>query len=786
MKRTIDLEKRRRAVIVGVGAVSAHGVGANTLWDSSVAGVVSIRPVEHLDMNGYRTTFAGEVPVAARQELKANLGSYEVKDAALRFAVNAAAEAMSGVGDGLAVDPEMWGLVLGTCNGGLLSSQRWYSDRQTEGNTTDPMDLVLSTPQGMAEAIASLYSIRGPVHSLNTACAAGANVIGYGAWLIQSGQSDAVLVAAADALSSIVISGFNSLESLSPAPATPYDRDRQGLSLGEGAGVLVLVEEGVANQAGIRPLAEVLGMGLSSDGHDPTAPHPEGAGAGRAMQSALRSAGLASEEIAYVNSHGTGTPLNDSAETNAVKIGLGDAAYQIPMSSTKSMIGHLLGAAGALEAIVTVNSIDHQEIPPTAGLVNPGPECDLDYVPMKSRSADIDFAMCNNFAFGGANASLVLARPASGRSLPPWNLDKVQVSGAEVLMGGVSNVDELWSAFERGAEYDDSDGPARVEVDENEYLTPRQRRRMDRLSVLSVIAAKRALQHANIAEGQVAPERLGIVFGTAIGPMESMERFAAPVLKDGPSAASPAVFPNTVYNAAAGQVSIALNAVGPTTTVTDGHAAGAAAMSYAADLLATDQADAIVVIGADTPTPLVADAYRDIGAGRRGFKQSEAVSAIVLERAASLEMRGGRPIMNLLAHSAANDAIGPGRWRRNGEALERAMNQALEQSKFEPNDVSSVWTDIGGYKLVDAAEESAIRRVFPGRDKIIRSPKRTLGDPGAAGPLVSLALLAEAWNRGADIGVGMIVASTYGGGYVAHVVAPPNPPTKHDDGVSNE
>src|SRR5439155_479843 len=249
------------------------------------------------------------------------------------------------------------------------------------GEAADPRLVMLVPPQALAEAVSGAFGIKGPVLSIDTACAAGANAIGYAAELVRTGQADAVLTGGSDALSDVLFAGFNSLESLSPAPAAPYSKDRSGLSLGEGSGMLVLVREDLAREAGLPILAEVMSYALSADGYHATAPHPEGEGAARAIKAALAAGGIKPEEVRYVNGHGTGTAKNDPAETAATKVGLGDAARNVAVSSTKSMIGHLLGAAGAVENIVTVQALVHQIVPPTANFTEPDPECDLDYTP---------------------------------------------------------------------------------------------------------------------------------------------------------------------------------------------------------------------------------------------------------------------------------------------------------------------------------------------------------------------------------------------------------------------
>jgi 3-oxoacyl-[acyl-carrier-protein] synthase II len=399
-----------RVVVTGVGAITGQGTTADDLWEGSRAGRVAISEMDHLPMEGYMTKLGGEVK--RKQDPDHDYmqpGGY--REPVLDFGLKAAEEAVAqcGVLPGGKIPAERWGIVVGTCNAGLLAAEQWYLGKM-KGESPDPKLVLLSTPQALAEALAQAFDVKGPVLSINTACAASANAIGYGAELIRYGQADAVLTGGAEALSGVLYSGFNSLESLSPKPAAPYSKDREGLSLGEGSGMMVLMREDLAREFGAPILAEQLGYSLSADGYHPTAPHPEGQGAGRAIKAALKFAGASPEEVAYVNSHGTGTAKNDPAETAATKVGLGEHAYKTTVSSTKSMIGHLLGAAGAVENIVTVKAIENQVAPPTANYREQDPECDLDYVPLTARKAKVETVAINGFGFGGQNAVTIFRR----------------------------------------------------------------------------------------------------------------------------------------------------------------------------------------------------------------------------------------------------------------------------------------------------------------------------------------------------------------------------------------
>src|ERR671936_2571927 len=264
------------------------------------------------------------------------------------------------------------------------------------------------------------------------------------------------------------------------------------------------------------------------------------------------------------------------------------------------MIGHLLGAAGAVENIVTVRAIEEQVAPPTANYREPDPECDLDYVPNEQRTVPIDIAVSNNFAFGGANASVVWARPGIREAPPPVpEFDRVVITGMAALTPAGLDPAALWNAFAEGkvvSEPENGNWVGRVVFDPAEYLPPKERKRVDRLGLFSLIGSKLALADAALEVTDENRGRVGAIIGTGVGPMESMETFSRPVIEEGPAAANPAVFPNTVYNAAGGQVAMQVGAVGPASTVTAGHAAGASAICYAYDLVRCNRADALVCV----------------------------------------------------------------------------------------------------------------------------------------------------------------------------------------------
>jgi 3-oxoacyl-[acyl-carrier-protein] synthase II len=773
-----------RVVITAMGAVTSQGTGVEALWYGVRAGRVAIGPVRGLPMDGYATGIGGEVTDLPRQEFpyREHLGATEAEPA-VELALAAARQAMADHGGLPGIPAERWGVAIGSCNGGMRSGERVlrraHTGRRAPGDTRQ---LLLVSPHAIAEILASAFGLKGPVLSVNTACASAAHAMAHAVETIRAGRADAMLVGGSDAFAETAFAGFSCLESLSERPAAPYSRDRDGLSLGEGSGMLVVAAESVAQACRAPVLAEVLGYGLSADGHHATAPHPEGEGAARAIRQALSRSGLAPEDIGYVNGHGTGTPKNDSAESNAVRAALGEAAEKTALSSTKSMVGHLLGAAAAVEAIVTVAALGEQLAPPTASFTAADPKCGLDAVPGTARPLTMEVALSNNFAFAGANATLALGRPGARAGLPPTLADeRVVVTGIGVLSPAGSSPGELWRAYRegQGPAADEAEGLrfARIDFDPNRHLSRRERRRVDRFGQLAIAACRAALADAGLAPG----ERVGVVLGSGLGPMRSTEDFFRPVMAEGPAAASPAIFPNTVYNAAAGQVAMVLGTKGPTSTATAAHAAGASALCIAGDMLRTGTADAVLVPAVDDVTETVADAYRRLpltgGAAGHRYTLAEGGIALLLERASAAKARGARVLAEFAGHGTAFDAAGAGRWDPRGDGVFRAMTAALAEAAVTPAQLAAVWANAAGIAAVDRPEARAVRRLGTGAP--VLTPKRTLGEPVGAGAHLSAALAITGWWNGRDSappGPALINSSSLGGTHISLVLRPGTEP----------
>jgi 3-oxoacyl-[acyl-carrier-protein] synthase II len=407
----------RRVVVTGLGAVTPLGIGAEKSWTALCAGTPGVGPITKFDATGYPSRIAGEVKEFNPADF---IEKKDIKkmDTFIHYAVAASQMAVDDAG--LKVTPEnaeRVGVYIGAGIGGLPAIEHFHKVLLEKGpDRVSPFFIPMVIINLASGQVAIRLGAKGPNSCAVTACATGNHCIGDAFRIIQRGEADVMLAGGAEAtITPLAVAGFGSARALSrrndvPARASrPFDKERDGFVLGEGAGVLVLEELESARRRGARIYAELIGYGMNSDAYHITAPAEEGEGAVRCMELAIADAGIAKEEIGYINAHGTST-MADAIETKAIKQVFGERAYRIPVSSTKSMTGHLLGAAGGVEAVFSVLAVARNVLPPTINLENADPECDLDYVPWKAREASVSAALSNSFGFGGVNACLLFRR----------------------------------------------------------------------------------------------------------------------------------------------------------------------------------------------------------------------------------------------------------------------------------------------------------------------------------------------------------------------------------------
>ena len=414
---------RRRVVVTGVGLVSPLAIGTGPTWEGLISGASGIGPITRFDTADYPAKIAGEVKgfdptdYVEKKEVKKS-------DTFIHYAIAAADFAMEdaglevGEGGDAGMSGERVGVVIGSGIGGLPLIESMSETLRTRGPSRVSPFFIPGLIVNMAAGQVSIrYGAKGPNSAPATACTTGLHAVGDAFRLVQTGEADAMIAGGAEAvISPLAVAGFAAMRALSmrndePEKASrPWDKDRDGFVIGEGAGILVMEELESARSRGADVYAEIVGYGMSGDAYHISAPHPEGDGAVLAMENALADADLAPDAIGYLNAHGTSTPLGDLGEVKAIHRVFGDHAHELAVSSTKSSTGHLLGAAGGLESGILALALRHQKLPPTINHDEPGEGCDLDFVPNQARDVDLEYALTNSFGFGGTNGTLIMRR----------------------------------------------------------------------------------------------------------------------------------------------------------------------------------------------------------------------------------------------------------------------------------------------------------------------------------------------------------------------------------------
>jgi 3-oxoacyl-[acyl-carrier-protein] synthase II len=411
-------EMRKGVVVTGLGCISPLGNNVNKTWENLVNGVSAAGPVTRFDTTEYRTKIAAEIKDFDPREFFGNKEARRM-DRFAQYGLIASQEAVENsnlvINDG---NRDRIGAVIGSGIGGLATIQKQLDTLVNRGpSRVNPFFIPMSLNDSVGASVAIQFGIRGPNFSIVTACATGTNAVGEAAEVIRRGQADVMLAGGSEA--AIIESAFAGMCSMKamttrneePKLASrPFDKDRGGFLMGEGSAVLILESLEHAEARGANILAEVVGYGSTNDAFHITAPSEGGIGAIKCMEMALANANLKPEQIGYINAHGTSTQLNDKTETMAIKKVFGSLAYDTPVSSTKSMVGHLMGASGALEAVFLVKVLQDSILPPTINYTTPDPDCDLDYVPNQSRKKETQYVMSNSFGFGGHNATIILAK----------------------------------------------------------------------------------------------------------------------------------------------------------------------------------------------------------------------------------------------------------------------------------------------------------------------------------------------------------------------------------------
>jgi 3-oxoacyl-[acyl-carrier-protein] synthase II len=627
--------KSGRIAVTGVGMVTALGQSATSTFDRLVRGDRAFSDVTLFDTAGQRTRHAAEIPGFRVGDVvpRGESGRWSRSDALALAAARDALTSASGR-DGALSGP--LGIAVGVTTGGMLEAEELFLTLGGAHVPAGSAARLLSYPlSSTASRLMEELTASGPVATLCSACSSGANALVQGAAWLRLGVVGRVIAGGTDALCHLTFTGFNALGATDFVPCRPFDRHRGGLTLGEGAAFVVLETEAAAGERGARVLAWLSGFGVGAEAHHITQPDPSARVPKESIRAALARAHLSAADIDYVNAHGTGTTLNDAVETIALRAALGREADRVLVSSAKGQIGHTLGAAGAIEAAITVLSLARQEVPPTAGLTEPDDACRLNHVLGVGRRAPLRAALSTSFGFGGTGTVLVFERedaprraaPATGRT--SIAVTAVSTIGSRGIMSGVAC-----------AGYADPLGPSASEPllslslpsSPLDLLSPARSRRFDRAACLVTVGVEAALAAAGTTSKAADPrEGIGLVVGTAFGNVERIAAFVRAAIDKGPRRAPPAEFPHLLPSASAGNASIYLGLSGPVLATSDLEATAESAVSLACDWLEMGLAPCLVAGSADPHDAFVARVLGPACERETGHPRSEGSAWLVLE-----------------------------------------------------------------------------------------------------------------------------------------------------------
>ncbi|MFO0677660.1 MAG: beta-ketoacyl-[acyl-carrier-protein] synthase family protein [Polyangiaceae bacterium] len=614
--------------MTGVGMTTALGATADETFQNLVAGRSGIGPMSLFDTTGYRTSL-GAVAVADVATLRNLVADGAPASRSTWLAWLAAKEALAHAG----LDPSSArvGLVIGGTTGGMLENEALLAELHAAPDKRDAPTTILAHPlTSTGDFLAHVLGPFAHVRSLCSACSSGANALATASHWLLSGEVDAVLAGGTDALCRLTYSGFNALASLDVAPCRPFDVSRAGLTLGEGAGFLVLERSSRARSRNREPVAEFVGHAMGAEAHHITNPEAAGTTVARLVTRTLLRAGVTADDLDYVNAHGTGTPLNDAMESAGLRQALGTGIDRVPVSSSKGQIGHTLGAAGAIEAVIASLVVRDQTLVPTANLVSIDPECRLVHVRDRGRKERVRLALSNSFGFGGMDGVVAFAVP---EYCPP----KRHVP-KRVIVTGATTITPSRLASNAAIVPVDSGPPGppatTLPTTFDADLDKARSRRLDRPARLGVVAAEGALRAASAGASDVERSDLGVVLGSAFGSVDASAAFMMRLFERGPRLASPAEFPNLVPSSPVGHASIYLGARGPAFAVADLSASGEAAVLEAVCRVAVGDAPAVVAGAFEETSTIVDRIFRDrfdVAPGTPRAPRSEGAAALVVE-----------------------------------------------------------------------------------------------------------------------------------------------------------
>ena len=739
-------KNENRCVVTGLGTINAIGNNVNESWANALASISGIKNTTTVDTKDCYATLAAEVSCDELDSIKGT----ENMDRSSKLAIKAVLEALEDAKLKDFNDDTRVSVIFGSCVGGAVSIDHYYR------NEKEKEDIVKMPISAIALNVAGYVHAGGVVTNIANACAAGTISIAYACDLIRAGKADVVIAGGSDAFASVPYAGFLALHALDSNPCSPFNKC-SGITLGEGSGAVIVESYEHAKARGAKMYCEVLGSGVSSDAHHITAPREDGEGQMNAINWALETSGVNKNEIGYINAHGTGTAKNDNAEFLSLHTIFDGENDNLSVSSTKAMVGHCLGAAGAIEAVFAIKALTGNVVPATVGYDNDDLERlkekagAIDFVANKSHEKTLETVMSNSFAFGGNNASIIFSKKDGNVNVNNES-GKVYVTGLGIVTPYGSGVDNYISKVNENVKPETNSLHSEVTVDDYVlYGLKPLFRKHDNLSRIQVVSGMQALKNANIEVTDENATSIGIVEGSSEGALGTCLEFTENIVEKGCANGSAFKFPNTVYNAAGGYLSICSGVKGYNVTVTNGAQSGLQSVAYATNIIRQGKETYILASGTDENIEGIKEVYSKLGVvendvtlpfdGKNGFTLSDGSVTLVLENDKNANLRGAKKYAEVLGYGMATKAVEFGKLTGSDSALDEAIKLALEDANLTIDDIDTVSGFANGFKAIDDIEINSLKRVFGAKASSLKliEVKNHVGEARAAAATLSLA-----------------------------------------------
>lgn len=731
-----------RCVVTGLGLISAIGNNVDECWENALAGNTGIDKVKSVDTEDCYANLGAEVECDTLDETK-NV------DRVSKLCLKASAEACRDAG--LVIDSNnagRVGVIMGSCVGGVVSIENYVNN----GENTEEINKM--TIASIANHVANQAGAKGVVTNVGNACAAGAISIAYACELIRAGVGDAFIVGGADAFASVPFSGFLALHALSENACSPFNHSN-GITLGEGSGAIIVESYEHAMKRNAKIYCDVLAAGISSDAYHITAPRPDGLGQMYAIKTAIEKSGIEPKDIAYVNAHGTGTAKNDEAEFLSLHTIFDESNDELSVSSTKALVGHCLGAAGAIEAVFAIKALTDNKIPPTIGYSEEDIDAlkdkagNIDFMPNKMKEKKMDYVMSNSFAFGGSNASIIFSKK-KGDVNETENDEKVYITGMGIVSPVGNGVENYIEKANANISPDSTSVESTVGKDDYDKLGIKMAfyRKLDKFSLMQAVSGLEALQNAGLEVDEDNAEEFGMIIGTGDGPLTTVYEFQQNISDNGTIAGSAFNFPNTVYNAAGGYLSIKTGMRGYNVTVTNGSQSGMSSVCYAYNEIRQNREKVMLATGTDENSAIMNKLYSQLGmvadevttsySNKDGFVLADGSTTIALECESYADGHNAKKYAEVVGYAMTHETVEYGDIKGSDEGLKQAILGAVDMADIELEQIDAIYGFGNGMKDTDNIEKNVYGELFDGNVPV-HNVRDITGEGRAASSTLSVA-----------------------------------------------